>query len=118
MGQGNAKNKYRLSGDWSESSPEEKGLGVLVDKKLHMTPQFALPVQKANHIPGCIKSRMARRLTEGILPLCSTLVIPHRESCVQLWGSQHRRHMDLLERGQGRPQKWSEGWSTSPMRKA
>ena len=47
----------------------------------------------------------------------SALVRPHRESCVQLWNPQHRKDMDLLERVQRRPEKWSEGWSTSPMRK-
>ena len=63
-----------------------------------------------------IKSRVASRSREMILPLCSALVRPHLESCAQLWSPQHRKDMDLLERGQMRPQKWSEGWSTSLVR--
>jgi len=57
-----------------------------------MTQQCALTAQKASHLLGCIPSSVASRLREGILPLCSALVRPHWESCVQLWSSQHDRH--------------------------
>jgi len=69
---------------YMESSPAEKDLGVLGDEKLDMSHQCALPAQKANHILGCIKSSVASRSREGILPLFSALVIPHLESCVKL----------------------------------
>jgi len=64
-----------------------------------------LAAQKANCILGCIKSSMASRSREVILPPFSALVRPHLESCVQLWSPQHRKDMDLLEGIQRRPQK-------------
>jgi len=84
MGQGNPKPKYRLGGDWIESIPGEDDLGGLVDEKLNMTWQCALTAQKANRILGCIRSSVASRAREGILPLCFSLVRPHLESYVQL----------------------------------
>ena len=97
MGRGKSKHRYRLGREWIESIPKKKELGVLVDEKLNMTRQYVLAAQKANHILGCMKSSMASRSREVILPLYSTLVRPHLESCIQLWSPQHRRVMDLLE---------------------
>jgi len=71
VSQGNPKHKYRLGGEWLESSPEEKDLGALVDEKLDISWQCVLVAQEANHILGCIKRSVASRLREGILPLCS-----------------------------------------------
>jgi len=108
-GWGNHKHKYRLDGQSFENSFEEKDLGVLVDEKLNMSRQCALAVQKANCILGCIKSRVASMSREGILPLYSALLRPHLESCIQLWSPQHRKDMDVLERGRRRATKVIRG---------
>ncbi|KFQ63328.1 hypothetical protein N334_12876, partial [Pelecanus crispus] len=109
LGRGNPRYQYRLGDEEIESSPAEKDLGLLVDEKLDVSRQCALPAQKPNRILGCIQSSVASRSREGILPLCSALVRPHLEHCVQLWGPQHKKDMDLLERVQRRATKTIRG---------
>ncbi|PKU43758.1 hypothetical protein llap_5948 [Limosa lapponica baueri] len=74
-----------------------------------MSWQCALSVQKANDILGSVKSSVASRVRERILPVCFTLGRPHLEYCIQLWGPQHKKDMNLSEQIQRRAMKIIRG---------
>ncbi|GAB0179883.1 cAMP-dependent protein kinase inhibitor alpha [Grus japonensis] len=94
VGRRNPKHNYRLGEEWIKSSPEEKDLGVLTDKKLHMSRQCELAAQKANCVLGCIKRGVTSRSREVILPLYSTLMreTPPGVQCPALGAPVQERH--------------------------
>ena len=92
-----------------ERSSVEKDLESWWTARLTMSHQCALVAKKANGVLGCIRKSIASRYREVILPLCSALVSPHLEFCVQLWAPQYKRNMELLERVQWKATKMMRG---------
>ncbi|KAJ7397461.1 rna-directed dna polymerase from mobile element jockey-like [Pitangus sulphuratus] len=95
LGQGNPRHQSSLGDERIKSSPAEKDLGLLLDERLDMTQQCAFETQKANCVLGRIKSTMASRLREGIVPLYSAPLRHYLKCCMQPWHLQHSEDMDL-----------------------
>jgi len=103
-----AKHTWNSPGPWSISLH-----CITCDDASGHEPEVA---QKASSILGCIQRGVTSREREEILPLWSAFMRPHLEYCIQARGAQHKM-WSCWTRSNGGPQRWSEGWSTCPMKK-
>ena len=68
-----------------------------------------LAARKAKCVLGCVKKEVASREREVVVPLYSALVRPHLECCIQAWGPQYRKDMELPDLVQRRATKMIRG---------
>jgi len=76
---------------------------------MNISQQHTLATKTENGILHCIRQSMASRSAEVILPLCSALVGPHLEHCIQFWAPQYKTDTGIVERVQQRATKMIKG---------
>ncbi|PKU42316.1 rna-directed dna polymerase from mobile element jockey- hypothetical protein [Limosa lapponica baueri] len=113
LGWSNPQYQYRLRDEGIESSPVEKDLGILMDKKFDVNWQCARAGQKANTILGCINKSMVKG--GDFSPLLCYDETPHGVLGPAL-GSPTQERYGLVRAGPDEGHK-NVGWNTSPMKK-
>ena len=90
--------QYVLGPPGRKEALAENALEILVETKMNISQQHALVAKAANSILGCIRQGTGSGLRKVFFPLCSGLVRPYLESCVQFWAHQYETSVNVLER--------------------
>ncbi|PKU43063.1 rna-directed dna polymerase from mobile element jockey-like [Limosa lapponica baueri] len=96
LGRGNPKHKYRLGGEWMESSPEEKDLGVLVNEKLNVSPSVHADSPESQLHPGLHQRKHGQQVAGGdSTPLLCSRKTPLGVMCPALESSTQEGHRPI-----------------------
>jgi len=93
--------------------PWREGLASSGGWKAWLQPAVCAWAWKAKDTLGCIKIGVAINVGEVIIPP----LFCHCEACFQAWCVQNKEVLEPLGQIQRRPQGWSEGGRSSPMKK-
>lgn len=80
-----------------KSIPVERDLGVLVENKVSMNEHHAAVAKKVNRMLSYISKGITSTEKEVTVPLCSALLRPHMEYCLQFWSPLCKKDADRLE---------------------
>ena len=96
-----------------ESCLSEKDLGTLVGSQLNIRQQCAgysgQMAEKTNSFLVCIRSSVASRPREVIVPLYLALALGCTPLCVQLWSPHYKKVTEVLEHVRRRTMKLVKG---------
>lgn len=88
---------------WSNCSPPERHLGVLVSRRCNRSQQSVCPgSQESKPHLECIKHSIIRQSKEVIIPPYLSLVQPHLEYCVRFRASPFEKYVKVHEHNQRR----------------
>jgi len=109
--------EHRPGQDLIESSPADKGLGVLMDKKLGMSWQWAFVAWNVPGILDCISTGVAAGQRRWLFSSTLALWAPSGVMCPSLGPPSSRGMWSCWSGFRGGPWQRSEDWSILSMKK-
>ncbi|KAJ7400775.1 hypothetical protein BTVI_102119 [Pitangus sulphuratus] len=91
LGHNNPMQRYSLRAKWLKRCPEEKALQVLFNIQLNTSHG-----QEGQWNPGLNQQQCGHK-DQVLMPLCSALVRPPLESCIQFWAPRYSKDTEVLE---------------------